>query len=112
VTGATSSRHSAPATSPAKHRSARYARLQLLDAHATAIGRLEPDGTMAIVASSGTARDELPVGSHLQLESTMALTAVVRTGRPARVDSYSGASEFVNRRRNGWGSVPPLQSRS
>jgi GAF domain-containing protein len=53
---------------------------------------------MAIVASSGTARDELPVGSHLKLESTMALTAVVRTGRPARVDSYSGASEFVNRR--------------
>jgi len=71
---------------------------QLLDAHATAIGRLEPDGTMAIVASSGTARDELPVGSRLKLESKMALTAVVRTGRPARVDSYSRASEFVNRR--------------
>jgi PAS domain S-box-containing protein len=71
---------------------------RLLDADATAIGRLEPDGTMAIVASSGTAKDELPVGSHLKLESTMALTAVVRTGRPARVDSYSRASEFVNRR--------------
>ena len=71
---------------------------QLLDAHATAIGRLEPDGTMAIVASSGTARDELPVGSRLKLESKMALTAVVRTGRPARVDSYSRASEFVNRK--------------
>ena len=71
---------------------------RLLDAHATAIGRLEPDGTMAIVASSGTARDELPVGSRLKLESKMALTAVVRTGRPARVDSYSRASGFVNRR--------------
>jgi PAS domain S-box-containing protein len=71
---------------------------RLLDAHAIAIGRLEPDGTMAIVASSGTARDELPVGSRLKLESKMALTAVVRTGRPARVDSYSRASEFVNRR--------------
>ena len=49
---------------------------RLLGANATAIGRLEPDGTMAIVASSGTARDELPVGSRLKLESTMALTTV------------------------------------
>jgi len=67
----------------------------LLDVHATAIGRLEPDGTLAVVASSGTARDDLPVGSRLKLESKMALTAVARTGRPARVDSP--ASEFVNR---------------
>ena len=71
---------------------------RLLDAQATTIGRLEPDGTLAIVASSGTARDELPVGSRLKLESKMALTAVVRTGRPARVDGYSHASESVNRR--------------
>ena len=71
---------------------------RLLDAHATAIGRLEPDGTMAIVASSGTARDKLPVGSRLKLESTMASTAVVRTGGPTRVDSYSRASELVSRR--------------
>ena len=71
---------------------------RLLDAHAAAIGRLEPDGTMAIVASSGTARDELPVGSRLKLEPTMALTAVARTGRPTRVDSYSRASELVSRR--------------
>ena len=71
---------------------------RLLDADATAIGRLEPDGTMAIVASSGTARDELPVGSRLKLESTMALTAVARTGRPTRVNGYSRASELVSRR--------------
>jgi PAS domain S-box-containing protein len=51
---------------------------RLLDAHATTIGRLEPDGTMAIVASSGTARDELPVGSRLKLESEMALTTVMQ----------------------------------
>ena len=70
---------------------------RLLDAHATTIGRLEPDGTMAIVASSGTARDELPVGSRLKLESEMALTTVARTGRSARVDGYNNhASEFVN----------------
>jgi PAS domain S-box-containing protein len=68
---------------------------RLLDAQATAIGRLEPDGTMAIVAASGSAIDELPVGSRLTLESDMVLTKVVRTGRSARVDDYSHASEFV-----------------
>jgi signal transduction histidine kinase len=71
---------------------------RLFDAQATTIGRLEPDGTMAIVASSGTVRDELPVGSRLQLESELALTAVVRTGRSARVEGYSRASESVSRR--------------
>ena len=71
---------------------------RLLDAQATTIGRLEPDGTMAIVGSSGTASHELPVGSRVKLESELALTMVVRTGRSARVDDYSRASEFVNRR--------------
>jgi signal transduction histidine kinase len=71
---------------------------RLLDAQATAIGRLEPDGSMAIVASSGTASEELPVGSRVTLESNLALTMVVRTGRSARVDDYSRASEFVDRR--------------
>jgi PAS domain S-box-containing protein len=71
---------------------------RLLDAQATTIGRLEPDGTMAIVASSGTARDEMPVGSRMKLESGMVLTRVVRTGRSARVDDYDHASEFVAQR--------------
>jgi PAS domain S-box-containing protein len=71
---------------------------RLLDAQATAIGRLDPDGTMAIVASSGTARDELPVGTRLKLESELALTMVVRTGRSARVDGYGRASESVHLR--------------
>jgi PAS domain S-box-containing protein len=71
---------------------------RLLDAQATTIGRLEPDGTMAIVASSGTARDEMPVGSRMKLESSMVLTRVVRTGRSARVDDYDHASESVGQR--------------
>jgi PAS domain S-box-containing protein len=69
---------------------------RLLDAQATTIGRLESDGTMAIVASSGTASDELPVGTRVELESELTLTKVVRTGRSAR-DDYGGASELVNR---------------
>jgi PAS domain S-box-containing protein len=68
---------------------------RLLDAQATAIGRLEPDGAMEIVASSGTATQEMPVGSRLKLRSSMALTEVVRTGHSARVDDYSQASEAV-----------------
>jgi PAS domain S-box-containing protein len=68
----------------------------LLDAQATTIGRLEADETMTIVASSGTTSDELPVGSRVKLESELALTMVARTGRAARVDNYSRASEFVN----------------
>jgi PAS domain S-box-containing protein len=65
---------------------------RLLDAQATTIGRLEPDGTMTIVGSSGRAVDLLPRGSRLELDSGMVLTEVIRTGRAARVDDYSHAS--------------------
>jgi PAS domain S-box-containing protein len=67
---------------------------RLFDAQATMIGRLEPDGAMVVVGSSGRAIDELPVGSRVTLASGMALTTVIRTGRAARVDDYSDASGF------------------
>ena len=70
----------------------------LLEAQAVTIGRVEPDGTLAIVASSGSATDELPVGSRLRLESGLALTVVARTGQPARVDDYHHAFESVRRK--------------
>jgi PAS domain S-box-containing protein len=69
----------------------------LLDAQATAIGRLDPDRTMVIVASSGTAREVLPLGSRLTLESDSALTMVARTGRPVRFDDDSRAAESPER---------------
>jgi signal transduction histidine kinase len=71
---------------------------RLLDAQATTIGRLEPDGKMTVVASSGIASDELPVGSLLTLDSGMAFTKVVRSGRSARVDDYRHASGFIGER--------------
>jgi PAS domain S-box-containing protein len=71
---------------------------QLLDAEATSIGRLASDGTMAIVASSGSARNEIPVGTRLKLEPYMALSRVVRTGRAARVDDYSQGPELLSQR--------------
>jgi PAS domain S-box-containing protein len=68
---------------------------RLFDAQATIIARLEPDGTMTIVASRGGASDEMPVGSRLKLESGMVLARAIRTARSARVDDYSHASGFL-----------------
>jgi PAS domain S-box-containing protein len=70
----------------------------LLDAQATTIGRLEPDGTIAIVASSGSAQDELPVASRLKLEAELALSTAIRTGRSARFGGHRRDSGFVNDR--------------
>jgi PAS domain S-box-containing protein len=70
---------------------------RLFDAQTTLMGRLEPDGTMTIVANSGTPPDELTVGSRLKLESGMVLAEVVRTGRSARVDDYSHPPASVGR---------------
>jgi PAS domain S-box-containing protein len=71
---------------------------RLFDAKATAIGRREHDGEIAVVASSGTMRDVLPVGSRLKVESAWALATVIRTGRSARADGYGRASESVHPR--------------
>jgi PAS domain S-box-containing protein len=71
---------------------------RLLDAQATAIARLEPDGGMAIVASGGTARDELPAGTRLELVPDTALAKVMKTGRSARVDDYGTSSELIAQR--------------
>jgi PAS domain S-box-containing protein len=68
---------------------------RLLDAEATAIARLEPDGTMAIVASGGTARDELPVGTRLELDSDTAMARVLRAEQSARVDDFDTSSALV-----------------
>jgi PAS domain S-box-containing protein len=68
---------------------------RLFDAQATTIARLEPDGAMTIVASRGRARDEMPVGSRVELESGMVLARVIRTGRSARLDDYRQASGFL-----------------
>jgi PAS domain S-box-containing protein len=65
---------------------------RLLDAEATVIARLETDGTMAITASSGTARDETPVGSRLEVDSGTAIAIVLQTGHSARVDDFDNSS--------------------
>ena len=71
---------------------------RLLDAQATAIARLEPDGMMAIVASGGTARNEHPVGTRLGLDSDTAMAKVMQTGQSARVKDYRNSSELIAQR--------------
>jgi GAF domain-containing protein len=69
--------------------------VRLLEAEAAAIARREPNRTMAILASSGgTTRDELPVGTSLELDDS-AMAKVLRTGRPARAHDFSTASPPV-----------------
>jgi PAS domain S-box-containing protein len=68
---------------------------RLFDAHATTIGRLEPDGTMTIVASTGSERDPTPVDSRLQPQPGMVLERVIRTGRAARVDDDGPATGLL-----------------
>jgi signal transduction histidine kinase len=53
---------------------------------------------MAIVASGGTARDELPVGTRLELDSDTAIARVMQTGRSARVDDFGTSRELVAQR--------------
>jgi PAS domain S-box-containing protein len=65
---------------------------RLFDAQATAIVRVEPDESMAIVASTGTGSGPMPVGGRMTLQSGMALARVIRTGRAARVDDFSHVS--------------------
>jgi PAS domain S-box-containing protein len=67
---------------------------RLLDAQATAIGRRDPDG-IVIVASSGAAREILPLGAHLALDSDWALTMVARTGGPVRLSEHNRGSSSL-----------------
>jgi signal transduction histidine kinase len=64
-----------------------------LGVHYAALWRYQPDGTAILVA----ARDEpgvtkMPVGARFSLEGENVPAMVLRTGRPARVDSYENAA--------------------
>jgi PAS domain S-box-containing protein len=68
---------------------------RLVGAQATTVGRLEPDGTMTIVGSGGSAREHMPAGTRLELQPGMVLAEVARTGYAARVADYSHATGFA-----------------
>jgi signal transduction histidine kinase len=64
---------------------------RLLSAEYAHLGRYESDGTVAIVAASGGTA-VLPVGIRLTVGGKNVGTLVFETARPARIDSYAGAS--------------------
>jgi signal transduction histidine kinase len=67
-----------------------YARLVPVDA--AGMARYEPDGTLTYVASWGKAVDFIPVGSRWTLDGKNIATAIIETGRSARVESQAGAT--------------------
>jgi signal transduction histidine kinase len=56
------------------------------------MSRCEPDGTVTFVAAWGATAPVFPVGSRWILEGKNLCSLVVRTGRPARIESYADAS--------------------
>jgi signal transduction histidine kinase len=65
----------------------------VLGAPASTIFRLDPDGGTTVVARLGAQPDNLPIGSRWNPEPPLALAAVLRTGRPARIDDFGEASD-------------------
>jgi GAF domain-containing protein len=65
---------------------------RLVPVDATAMARLEPDGTLLYVASWGKSVDFVPVGSRWTLDGKNIATEVFETGRSARVESQAGAT--------------------
>ncbi|MCI2424196.1 GAF domain-containing sensor histidine kinase [Saccharopolyspora sp. K220] len=64
---------------------------RVLDADATHIVRLDPDGTTTVAASTGAYADGFPVGSRWKIEPPVAVAAALRTGYAARFDDYHRA---------------------
>jgi PAS domain S-box-containing protein len=54
--------------------------------------RLDPGYDATVVARIGGPLDQLPVGSRWKIDQLFAVAAVLRTGRAARHDNYTGAA--------------------
>ncbi|MFL5842963.1 MAG: GAF domain-containing protein [Thermoleophilaceae bacterium] len=67
----------------------------LLDVDVTHIGRYEDDGTVTGVAAWSRSGDHVPVGSRSPVEGNNVTALVLRTGRPARMDSYEHISGSI-----------------
>jgi len=63
---------------------------RLLGADAAHVGRYEPDGTVTVVAGWSREGDHLPIGRYPIEEGTLS-ALMLRTGRPARIDSLPDA---------------------
>jgi signal transduction histidine kinase len=78
---------------------------RMLSADVTVMGRYDPDGAARIAgtwASTGVAVS-IPVDGRVELGGENVTTRVFETGRPARLDSYAGASGAAADVARGWG---------
>jgi PAS domain S-box-containing protein len=66
---------------------------EVLGVDATHVGRYDPDGTVVSVAQWGSAG--VPIGARFPLEGDSVSARVLRTGRPARMDSYEDAPGVI-----------------
>ena len=65
---------------------------QLLRVDLTHMGRYEADGTASVVAVWSPAGIDVPVGTRVPVEGESICALVLRSGEPARIDSYDDAS--------------------
>jgi signal transduction histidine kinase len=66
--------------------------VRLLPVDFAHLGRYESDGTITVLAASGTTADRFPVGRRWKLAGKNLATSVVESGRPGRIDGYLDAS--------------------
>jgi PAS domain S-box-containing protein len=67
---------------------------EVLGVDATHVGRYDPDGTVVSVAQWGS-YPGVPIGARFPLEGDSVSARVLRTGRPARMDSYEDAPGVI-----------------
>ncbi|HEX6713724.1 MAG TPA: GAF domain-containing protein [Thermoleophilaceae bacterium] len=60
----------------------------LLGADDAAVIRFEPDGAAAVVAGMGEWIPEVGIGTRIELDDSLVITKVFRTGRSARMDGH------------------------
>ena len=68
---------------------------QLLRVDVMHIGHYEAEDMATAVASWSAAGDHVPAGTQVRVEGKNVTALVLRTGRPARVDDYEGASDSI-----------------
>src|SRR6201999_2189036 len=69
---------------------------RLLLADCADMSPCEPNGEVTFVAAWGSSAAAFPVGSRWKLEGHNLCSLVVRTGRPARIESYADASGAID----------------
>ena len=68
---------------------------RLLPVGSATMGRFEPDGSVTTVASWSTAKAAFPTGERWPTEGTNVAWMVLQTGRSARLDDFSAATDPI-----------------